>query len=489
MFLNRNLTGGVYVSGSSNIFPNPNTPAAGRLNYLGGSSNVLLTSFTANNTQAFPTMTGSTATIGGVYPAMNGNILMGQAAWTLNTSNNPGIHNYNNNILNGTTTFNMLGNVQTAGVANTGRFDFTGNTSAGTITINSPFRSLAEINAGATGSFRISMTNNNVQGTLTYNGPVSGSALGLHTITSNVLAGILTLNVQSQSRAFTVSQNAINGNVTYTDNTVFSPTLGSVANVANNSINGVLTITNRASASLGLTNSSIGGGAQQITNDTDASAITTAGQRQVNVTNTTIGGQGNNIYFTGSAAGAVARTVANSIIVGAANSASVIGSSDGAILGSTAIFGHALNVIGTGINNASVGLGGDRIGSLFAGRWNAEDGNRNKSAETVFAVGTGTSGSAGIVRKTGFLIDSGSNTFIEGTLNVSGSSTFNGNGLLTGSLTVSGSTTVTGSVNISNVIQLAQLDPLPAGATGQLAVSQSLLWFYDATQWKQVSLV
>jgi hypothetical protein len=65
-------------------------------------------------------------------------------------------------------------------------------------------------------------------------------------------------------------------------------------------------------------------------------------------------------------------------------------------------------------------------GTVFVGRFNKEGLGFNTTAETVFAVGTGTSGSAGITRKTAFLIDSGSNTFIEGTLNVSGSTTLSG---------------------------------------------------------------
>jgi hypothetical protein len=212
----------------------------------------------------------------------------------------------------------------------------------------------------------------------------------------------------------------------------------------------------------------------------------------------------------------------------------------------------------------------------------------------LFAVGTGR-GAA--LRKTGFLIDSGSNTFVEGTFNVSGSNTFNGTTTITGSLIVSSSaggfnrintldvtqqriatslaftgsrfgggilsnsielenlnatqfgfnqldlndaltgtqfiletnedslfseiklntryngqsdaqirlrntstgastlsvdaatTNINGTANITQTLKLSGLDPLPTGETGMLAVSQSLLWFYDATQWRQVSLV
>jgi hypothetical protein len=80
------------------------------------------------------------------------------------------------------------------------------------------------------------------------------------------------------------------------------------------------------------------------------------------------------------------------------------------------------NLILTGSNNLVLTEGG---GAHF-GRYNANDGRRNTTGENILSVGTGTSSA----RKTGFLIDSGSNSFFEGTLNVSGSTS------LTGSLTI-----------------------------------------------------
>jgi len=89
----------------------------------------------------------------------------------------------------------------------------------------------------------------------------------------------------------------------------------------------------------------------------------------------------------------------------------------------TALLGQALTVSGSSLLTDT-----GSYGSAFVGRYNAVDGRRENSANNVFVVGTGN-GFAG--RKTGFLIDSGSNTFVEGTFNVSGSSS------LTGSLAVS----------------------------------------------------
>jgi hypothetical protein len=46
---------------------------------------------------------------------------------------------------------------------------------------------------------------------------------------------------------------------------------------------------------------------------------------------------------------------------------------------------------------------------------------------------------------------------------------------------------VTGSVNVSDVLQLAQKDPLPAGAVGQLAVSGSNLYYNNGATWTQIN--
>ena len=46
---------------------------------------------------------------------------------------------------------------------------------------------------------------------------------------------------------------------------------------------------------------------------------------------------------------------------------------------------------------------------------------------------------------------------------------------------------VTGSVSISDVLQLAQKDPLPTGAVGQLAVSASNLYYHNGSNWSQIN--
>jgi hypothetical protein len=58
-----------------------------------------------------------------------------------------------------------------------------------------------------------------------------------------------------------------------------------------------------------------------------------------------------------------------------------------------------------------------------------------------------------------------------------------------GTVTILKPLDVSGSVNITDVIQLAGLDPLPAGAEGQLANSGSNLYFFSGSAWKQIAFV
>jgi len=321
--------------------------------------------------------------------------------------------------------FNTTGLVQTA-VANSGRFDFQQNLGLGSsFIINAPSRSVAEINAGATGSMRLQMNNNILNGgTLTYNGPVSASTAQIHNIGNNTLAGIATLNLQSGSKAYTITNNNINGNFTYNDNVAFTPTIGSAATISNNVINGTIGVTVRNSGSVNMIGNNLGG--WQIAQNGDVSGITGAVQRRADLSSNFLGGNlNNNLQYSGSATGAQPKTVGANILFGTQISASVGGGEEALI--ATAVVGAGLQVFGTAIYNASNATDfGANQGSAFFGRWNSLDVNKARTAETIFAVGTGNSGSAGIVRKTGLLIDSGSNTFIEGTLNVSGSSTLSG---------------------------------------------------------------
>jgi len=75
------------------------------------------------------------------------------------------------------------------------------------------------------------------------------------------------------------------------------------------------------------------------------------------------------------------------------------------------LYGNNHKLIFSGSNDTNYTINNTH-GSAFFGRFNSLQGNKSKTAETVFAVGTGTQSS----RRTGFLIDSGSNVRIDGTL-------------------------------------------------------------------------
>jgi hypothetical protein len=135
----------------------------------------------------------------------------------------------------------------------------------------------------------------------------------------------------------------------------------------------------------------------------------------------------------------------------------LIGDGDSSNIVDTAIIGNSLVVTGsaTMVDGNVNYLPNNTHGSAFFGRFNSLDGNKSKTAETIFAVGTGRVSS----RKTGFLIDSGSNTHIDGTLNVTGSSTFEGNQRINGDLIVTGSITAKEfivSSSVTHVTSLAQ---------------------------------
>ena len=171
----------------------------------------------------------------------------------------------------------------------------------------------------------------------------------------------------------------------------------------------------------------------------------------------------NNIIFSGSNASMTGETrrLQSSLIVGF-NSASLVLNGDSGSMFATSILGAGLIVTGSNSRYTTLNLPNNDYGSVFVGRYNSNDGITNKTAETIFVVGTGTSNSA---RKTGFLIDSGSNSYFEGSLNVSGSTS------LTGSLTIqSGSALFVNGNRQFNVGAFSSL----VSQSGSANVSQSM---------------
>jgi hypothetical protein len=153
-----------------------------------------------------------------------------------------------------------------------------------------------------------------------------------------------------------------------------------------------------------------------------------------------VGGQINSIIAENAG---TASSYSDNIIFGTSNIVKIDLSRTNNAFNSNSILGRGLIVTGSSVFP-------EPAGALFTGRYNAQDGTRALTGENIFVVGTGTS----TARKTGFLIDSGSNTFIEGTLNVSGSTTMTGSLSVIGNSSFNGTQRITGSLIVSASISL-----------------------------------
>ena len=305
-------------------------------------------------------------------------------------------------------------------------------------------------------------------GTTTVRGPITGSG---YTISNNAIFGTLNLgqaglNDLTRTPNFSFTGNQVIGTMTFAASTNAAlPTLASTPSITNNIVNGAMQGTMNSS-SLAFQNNIVNAGSFIIANN---HFTTAAGTGQLTVNNNIVGGlQFTNLTVQGANPAGTTNNPAFSgnLSYGISNAAHInadlartSGTNAYTALNATAILGGNLAVTGS-----SLGSDTTSFGSAFVGRFNANDGIRNKTSDVVFAVGTGT---ATGTRKTGFLIDSGSNTFVEGTLNVSGSSVFTGSLILSSSaateLQVIGNTEFSGSVKVAPTFQLQ----LPTGSNQQ----------------------
>ena len=283
---------------------------------------------------------------------------------------------------------------------------------------------------------------NNNSNAFTLRGPVSSSA---YVINHNVIAGGLVnlgtsaaSNFERANSGTSLFSNVINGTV----NVIASKTpLSASVTLAQNVVGGTL-ILNLDSSSANISSNNING--TLTLNNSYLPGTVTAQSGLVGITANSIGGtltiytSGSNTTFT-----APSRTIASSLNAGLANTISASFNGDSSSVVSLGLIGHSL--VAYGNQNRLTGPTDSGWGGAFIGRFNDVNGNKAFTADTIFAVGTGNT----TARKTGFLIDSGSNVFVEGSLTVSGSFNINGGGTplaLTGSTIVTGSLTITGSV-------------------------------------------
>jgi hypothetical protein len=273
------------------------------------------------------------------------------------------------------------------------------------------------------------------QNPITIRGPISSST---YTINSNQIFNQVNLGSSAANNAEKIVAGInLSSNIIQNLNIVANKTnTTQQISISNNQLQGITTL-NMNSSSIDLSNN-LWAGTNIITNNSSGSSRVSAAGNAVGLVQNILLGT-NTITFSGSNdpndtddfdyQGGMYR----SMIIGTNTPFVQTGPTGSNSISNTAIIGNGLIVTGSSGNPV---YGGDtlRHGSVFVGRFNAQDGNKSKTSETIFAVGTGTTTSA---RKTGFLIDSGSNTFVEGTFNVSGATSLNGNLNITGSLTAS----------------------------------------------------
>ena len=347
IFKSNALTTPTIVSGSSNIFQSPIAATATFVRYIGGSSNLFLTS------GSVPQVTSSV----GIQPVMTGNIGTGTGFVSARTPVSSSTWNISNNIF-----------------ANSSNVVF--GTAAGT--------------AAVSASAGLTFTNNIVNGGINVTA-YKTTLTSAPSITLNSLGGTLTLNMDSSS-----------------------------ISIQNSTIQSTLTVNSSYSASAGG-----GGNFMQI------------------LAGSAIFGSNNVLFASGSnTTVAGGRTIFGTSMFGSHHTASVNLLGDNSNLFSTALIGHGLSITGSSAQFAGPNPAADR-GTVIVGRFNAETLSNN----TVFAVGTGTSYTG---RRTGLLIDSGSNVYVSGSLNIAANTSITGSLVLSSSadieLNVIGNVAVTGSM-------------------------------------------
>ena len=277
--------------------------------------------------------------------------------------------------------------------------------------------------------FPITMNGNVINGTgnpITLRGPVSSSGW---TINANNIQGTLNLgsstalHAEKLVSAVSLTVNNIPGTLSIIAN---QSTITGSTTILGNTIAGGVTL-NLSSSAIGMNNNIINDSSCTLTNAFYSSSL---GFGTLSILRNNIGGQTNAIIVSGSQpAGTTNSPSFSDNFIGGGNNTIYGDTSNAAVVSTNAyhsalrniVFGQQLIITGSSLSTAP-----STVGSAFFGRYNDLSGNKDLTAQTIFAVGTGNS----TTRKTGFLIDSGSNTFVEGTFNVSGSTAF------TGSLTI-----------------------------------------------------
>ena len=308
----------------------------------------------------------------------------------------------------------------------------------------------------------------------TFRGPVSSS---LSNMNSNIVMGgtinlgtSTTLHMERAVAGVNMGGNAL-FNATY-NLTANTTTLTNAIAVNGNLSFGAGVTLNSISSSISF-NSNVNNGALTVNNRYSPIGGTSPAALSPRTNVNTLYGTGHAINFDGSNVSTTqTKQFSYNIVAGTFITGSVPDGDSSSIM-ATGIIGNGLIVTGSTLTSAATGpeSANSGQGSMFLGRFNSLDGNKAKSAETVFAVGTGTGYNN---RKTGFLVDSGSNTFVEGTLNVSGSVSFTGSAPTILSSSFSGSVITNLTDTYVDVPEVKQIVTLTSASYASLVTAGTL---------------
>lgn len=263
-----------------------------------------------------------------------------------------------------------------------------------------------------------SQTQTNV---FTFRGPVSSSAAN---IANNILMGGSIILGTSAANNF---EKATSG-VTVANNAIFGGAINMVAkdttlingpNVTANLLFGSTLNLNLQSSSVQYL-SNIHNGGVTVNNSFLPISGTIVAALSPRITLNTLYGHQHVINMSGSnTATNQSKTYYANILAGMFLSSSMTSNSDNNHILATGLLGNSLVVTGssTSANVVTAFTPNNTQGTVIVGRFNDGTGTKASTAETVFAVGTGTTSA----RKTGFLIDSGSNSVVDGSLTITGS--------------------------------------------------------------------
>ena len=313
-----------------------------------------------------------------------------------------------------------------------------------------------------TGSLTYSptVTGNYGNSVLRFRGPASSSAWSF---TANIVNANLNVgNGDATSANQAIAGGSITNNILLAavNYNAYTTPLVAQATFSSNLVVGAATLT-AFSSSIQANNNIFNGNSFAVNNSYFGTASTNAAQRLALSYNVFGGINSSALTVSGSnTTTSYNREVIGNTTNGSGIALGAVLNGDNSSLLSTLVHGSNLTVTGSTLYNTYA-----NAGSAFFGRNNSVNGTAARSGETIFAVGTGTGTGT---RKTGFLIDSGSNTFVEGTLNVSGSTSFNGAVNITGSLTSSltlGYVWVGGAGNVSTLVATSSFagGSVPAG--------------------------